>query len=190
MSGNEKDEGSSTAPSDEELMRAYARGEYDAFEKLYNRHAKTVYGFLVKKLSNRQMADEVFQMSFMQLHRSRAKYNAGLPFLPWLFTLCRNALVDYVRMQKRIQEDPREDVISLSEKIGSAQPSDYTERSEALFNVAQWTEALSPKEREVLSLRFAEDFSFDEIGKQLRIRSSGARKISQRALQKLRLIWK
>lgn len=176
--------------SDEELMAAYAQhGDYSAFEELYRRHSRLIYGFLTKKLHGTAMVDDVFQATWLKLHRFRSKYDATLPFLPWLFTLCRNVMLDALRAGNRIKEETHENIGLLSERASARMPEEVPDSIDVL-RVNEWKAALSPEQREVISLRFSEDLSFDEIAKRLRIKSSGARKISQRAIQKLRMLFK
>ena len=173
--------------TDEELMKAYAeKGDYAAFEELYRRHSRLVYGFLTKKLRGKETIDDVFQATWLKMHRFRTRYDATLPFLPWLFTLCRNVMLDSLRTEIRMREEPRQDIEALSEHES---PDEAASSFDAL-RINEWKAALSPEQREVLSLRFEEDLSFDEIATRLRIKSSGARKISQRGLQKLRALFK
>ena len=89
--------------SDEELMSRYKFGEYPAFEELYRRHSGRVYGFILKRVKSRERAEELFQESFLRLHRNRSRYNDSLPFLPWLFTIARSAMIDGVRVDARSQ---------------------------------------------------------------------------------------
>lgn len=68
--------------SDEELMRSYQKGDLMAFEVLFKRYAGRVLGFLSKKLSQVQLAQDLGQDVFLKLHRSRAQYAPHLPFAP------------------------------------------------------------------------------------------------------------
>ena len=188
MSTDKKRDEAYSQLSDEKLMRAYSLGDYGAFEELYKRHSGKVFNFLSKKLTSKEMIEDVFQVTFLQLHASRAKYNSSLPFLPWLFTLCRNTMIDSLRAKERVKEVPQEDIELFSE--GTLCPIASPPLDSPSVTVEEWSKVLSPKEREVLSLRFSEDFSFDEIARKLGINSPSARKISQRGIQKLKSIWK
>jgi len=98
-------------------MLAHQKGLETAFEVLYRRHEKRVYGFLFGKLKNPQWVDEAFQMTFMKLHQARHRYDSTLPFIPWLFTLSRNAMIDLLRAQNRIQRQEELNPIA----VGTAQ---------------------------------------------------------------------
>lgn len=173
--------------SDEELMQRYRIGEMEAFQELHNRHAARVYGFLSKKLgSSSSHVDDVFQETFLRLHRFRAKYDPSFPFLPWLFTLCRNAMLDNVRKQE--VRDKREIPLDASSEVESFNSSwDAVPQQAALQS---YLDSLSDREREVLTLHLEEGFSFKEVSSQLRITPANARKLSSRAIQKLKAMWK
>jgi RNA polymerase sigma-70 factor (ECF subfamily) len=175
--------------TDEQLMARYVEGNYAAFEELYKRHAGKVNGFLRKRLQTKEMIEDVFQATFLQLHQSRRRYDSSLPFLPWLFTICRNVMIDKLRAQKRTLEDLSANAYDNLDP-GVQIPNVAISASESAGFIDQWAQSLSQKERDILSLRFANDFSFDEIAKRLGINSSNARKVSQRALKKLKSIWK
>lgn len=174
--------------SDEELMLAYVNGDYGAFETLYHRHTNKVFGYLSKKLKNKEMAEDVLQETFLRLHRFRAKYDSSFPFMPWLFTLCRNAMIDRLRSQASLIEESHEDFATIVDT--AIAPESQTINDTPAFNIGELPHSLSANEQEVLTLRFGQDFSFDKIAKSLGIRPPAARKISQRAIEKLRRLWK
>ena len=172
--------------SDEQLMQRYRIGEMEAFQELHNRHAAKVYGFLSKKLSSTSHADDVFQETFLRLHRFRNKYDSSFPFLPWLFTLCRNAMLDSLR--KRQARDKRE--VSLEETVEAANPGISWELEPQPAALRSYLDSLSEREREVLTLHLEGGYSFKEVGVRLRITPANARKLSSRAIQKLKTLWK
>ena len=85
--------------SDEDLMALYQSGDGHAFETLYRRHSGRVFEFLQKK-TNPLNARDLLQEAFLKLHRARHQYSVQYPFLPWLFTITRNVLVDFVRLNE------------------------------------------------------------------------------------------
>ena len=159
-------------------MLEYRLGNSEAFEMLYARHSPKAYGYLKSKLFKKNHVDDVFQESFLRLHKFRTKYDPAFPFLPWFFTICRNAMVDYLRKVTREKE-----VISEITEPG------------AIVSVAHKTaleelSGLSRSEANVVNLHYLQGYSFNEVAEILKIKSSNARKISSRAIEKLRLFWK
>ena len=167
--------------TNEELMYRYKLGELEPFNELYRRHAAKVFGYLKTKLGNSSRADDVFQDTFLRVHRFRSRYNPSLPFIPWLFTVCRNAMLD----------DHRKEKIKTGREISF-------EDSEATAFLASPNEPilesylgkLSEREKEILTLHFQGGFSFKELASRLSISPENARKLSSRAIRKLRSIWK
>ncbi len=165
--------------SDEELMVEYKLGNEEAFQVLYGRHRDKVYGYLSKKLYSKSQVDDVFQECFLRLHKFRSKYDSSFPFLPWLFTISRNAMVDYLRRTSKNREEPLGEADDMTHDGGM-------QRRE----LAEGLKALSAKEGSVLELHHLQGYSFEEVATHLNIQSSSARKISSRAIQKLRAFWK
>ena len=95
---------SSTEPSDDALMAAYAAGDATAFERLYARHRTGLYRF-VRRLLGRSLeaqADEVFQDTWMRVVQSRARWQPqGATFRTWLYTLAHHRVIDLLRRSGR-----------------------------------------------------------------------------------------
>lgn len=178
-----KDPSSLDELTDEELMTSYRLGEAEAFDLLYRRYSSKVYGFIVKRVGRGSAADDIFQEVFLRLHRFRGRYNASLPFLPWLFTITRNTLVDHER--KRIGQERRE-----AEIQGELEHHD-TEESECeeLPNVEEVLRHLTPREREVLTMRMEGELSFNDVAAAIGTSTTNARQIASRALKKLKTFW-
>jgi RNA polymerase sigma-70 factor (ECF subfamily) len=87
----------SAAPSDEELMLAYAAGNAAAFDTLYARHKGGVYRYLLRQCRHAGVADELFQDVWMNLIRARVSYAPTAKFTTWLYRLAHNRLIDHYR---------------------------------------------------------------------------------------------
>lgn len=161
--------------SDEELMIAYQLGDAHAFTVLYERHSGRALRYLVSKTRNRALAEDVFQASFLKLHRMRSRYSADYPFLPWLFTICRSELVDALRKRARTPENYTE---HLPEFISGS--------PEGNFDTVEAMKSLPENQKQALELRFEKDFSFEEIAERLETSPGNARKLVSRAIQFLR----
>lgn len=160
--------------SDEDLMTEYQLGDELAFEVLYKRYAGRIYGFLKKKTGDEAMARDIFQTTFMKLHAARSKYDRSLPFAPWLFTICYNALNDAWRKQKRTLED-------LSGEIPEVAPAPENIDGDSVdLNI------LPQKQKRAVEMRYYQDASFEEIAARLETSSVNARQLVNRAVKVLR----
>jgi len=161
-------------------MVAYVDGDVEAFEILYGRHKSRVLGFLLAKLRDRDEAEDVFQTTFAKLHLGRHKYRQDIPFLPWLFTITRNALVDHIR-----KKGAHDRYITVSEEVvdAYAAPVSAAAPIQAAFSELA---TLNESQRQALELRFNQGLSFAEIAKQMQTTAGNSRQIISRAVRKLR----
>lgn len=161
-------------------MLAYIDGDMEAFEALYGRHRSRVFGFLLGRLKDRSEAEDVFQAVFVKLHRKRHQYKPEIPFLPWLFTLARNTLIDHVR--KRGAEGKH---VTVSEAAIENYPAAVSDTSPIAAGVAELSN-LNEKQREALELRFNQGLTFAEIAEQMQTSADNSRQLVSRAIRKLR----
>lgn len=167
--------------TDEELMQGYAEGDQEAFELLYSRHKSRLFGYLLGKLRDRSEAEEVFQIVFVKLHRTRTRYRPEVPFLPWFFTIARNALIDHLRRTQTRQAYVILDEAAVAD-CASTEQRGRTPLGTALPELA----SLSATQRQVLELRFNAGLTFREIAEQLQLSPANVRQRASRAIGKLR----
>ena len=86
-----------SAQSDEQLMKRASRGNDRAFEELYNRHARRLQGFFVRRLGNGELAADLMHDTFLRLYDARERYREGQNFRPWLYTIAYNLCKNHVR---------------------------------------------------------------------------------------------
>lgn len=166
--------------TDEELMLAYAKGSEEAFQILYERHSSKVYGFLASKLKDRSITDDAFQAAFMKLHRSREKYDPALPFAPWLFTVCRSAMLDTLRARSRTTRLEDQNPVAIENAVAADIPKEAVS--------LPGLQALPANQRQALEMRYLQEMSFDEIASRLETSSENSRQLVSRAVKKLRKV--
>jgi RNA polymerase sigma-70 factor (ECF subfamily) len=89
--------------SDGELIQAAATGDRSAFEDLYRRYARPVFGLALRRLGDRGRAEDAVQETFASIWRSAGSYQPERgPGAPWLYAVARNAIVDRARSRTEI----------------------------------------------------------------------------------------
>lgn len=164
--------------TDEELMQLYQQGTEQAFETLYRRHSSKVLGFLISKLRNKEKAHDVFQNVFVKVHKSKHLYNKSLPFLPWLFTITQNILIDEIR--KTSKEKLHMGIDDL--ELVATQVQSPNEMSQ----VTPYFEALPDGQKKAIELRYVEEKTFQEISKTLGTSEVNVRKLISRGVHRLK----
>ncbi len=163
--------------SDETLMRAYQQGDEKAFATLYRRHSPKVYGYLRARLRERALVDDVFQATFLKLHKSRGRFDPSYPFVPWLFTVCRSALVDGLRAKGRRLEEL--DPIAVENAPAAPGPP-----APDLPDLG----SLPAEQRRAVELRYLGELPFEEIARKLETSPANARQLVSRAVRRLRAL--
>jgi len=158
-------------------MALYQSGEVGAFEVLFQRHSGKVFSFLRRRAAP-ELARELTQETFLKVHRARHQYSAQYPFLPWLFTITRNALVDHARLQE--SKLARESV-GNEDSIPASQPLE-----EPSGDLAGALESLPAPQRRAIELRYLQDWSFEQIAAELKTSPVNIRQVISRGLRKLR----
>jgi len=166
--------------TDEELMQAYAGEDMEAFEALYQRHKNRIFGFLLARLKDRAEAEEVFQNVFVKLHVARSRYRREIPFLPWVFTIARNALIDHIRRKETFRKH-----ITLSETVIEAFAEPDPGESQADIDFSEMRR-LTEAQRQALEFRFNQGLTFQEIAERMQTTSDNSRQMISRAIRKLR----
>jgi RNA polymerase sigma-70 factor (ECF subfamily) len=88
--------------SDEELIgRFCVDGDQAAFESLVHRYEVELFSYLRRYLGNAEMAEDVFQATFLQVHLKSNKFEEGRRFRPWLYTIATHQAIDAQRRNKR-----------------------------------------------------------------------------------------
>src|SRR5580765_8212166 len=84
--------------SDGDLIRRIARRDANAFEALYRRYSRSVFGLALRRLGDRMNAEDAVQETFASIWRSARTYKPDRgPGAPWLYAVARNAIVDRSR---------------------------------------------------------------------------------------------
>ncbi|MHC3825645.1 RNA polymerase sigma factor [Pseudomonas sp. G3-19] len=155
---------SAAASSDETLLARYREGDGAAFEILYARHRQGLYRFLLGLSGKPELADEVFQDTWLSLIRSTSQPQGRATFRTWLFQIARNRLIDHWR--KHGAHQPLHD--SYDEQLHAI--GDETNDPEQLLNLSRDSQRLESAlqtlpadQREVFLLRAHGDLDLAQI---------------------------
>jgi len=144
--------------TDGDLIRRVARRDANAFEALYHRFARPVFGLALRRLGDRMRAEDAVQETFAAVWRSARTYKpdrgAGAP---WLYAVARNAIVDRSRSRS---EPPGEVPEIVSTELG---PDERAEASYVSWRVHRALESLPPNERDVIELAYYSGLSQSEV---------------------------
>jgi RNA polymerase sigma-70 factor, ECF subfamily len=166
--------------SDTDLLLRVAERDREAFELLYERYVRPVFGLALRRLRDRQRAEDAVQETFAAVWRSAQSYRPERgPAAPWLYTVARNAIVD---RQRAKVDQPAEIPDTASAEAG---PAERAETSFVSWRVHRALEELPEKEREVLELAYWSELSQSEVAAYLHIPLGTVKTRTRSALARL-----
>jgi RNA polymerase sigma-70 factor (ECF subfamily) len=106
--------------SDEELLlRSRSDDDPRAFETLVHRYEHELFSYLRRYLGSAEMAEDVFQATFLQVHLKREQFEQGRRFRPWLYTIATNQAIDAQRRNRRHRMASLDGRSSGSDEVGA-----------------------------------------------------------------------
>ena len=155
-----------TDKTDLELIQEFQSGSSPAFDALYERYRRPLYGYV-----NRQMqgytshADDVFQQTWMRAIDNLSTYRDQEKFSAWLMRIAHNLIIDYYRSLKRRAEDELDETYGdTTEDTSGEMPGSEMDERERARRLTAALNSLTPELREVFLLR-RENIPFQQIAK-------------------------
>jgi RNA polymerase sigma-70 factor (ECF subfamily) len=166
--------------SDAELIQRAAGGDRTAFEQLYHRYARPVFGLALRRLGDRGRAEDAVQETFASIWRSAGSYKPERgPGAPWLYAVARNAIVDRARSRTEIPAE-------IPDEAGrDPGPSELAEQGWVSWRVHRALEELNEREREVIALAYWSGLSQSEVAEFLGIPLGTVKTRTRAALMRL-----
>jgi RNA polymerase sigma-70 factor (ECF subfamily) len=149
---------------DEKLMQAYARGDLRAFDTLYARSRGMLYRYILRSVSDRAVADELFQETWSRLIAARERYRVEAKFTTWLLQIAHNLVVDHFRRSRpQAGAEETDTVLRELDAPEADRPehalSDFEERRRLQLAL----DALPAEQREAFVLRMESGLGLAEI---------------------------
>jgi len=174
----------SDRPSSElELTQRAVSGDPDAFAALYDFYVEQIYRFVLFRVGDEQTAEDLTSQVFLKAWNNLSSYQIrGLPFKAWLFRIARNSVIDYYRTYK--ETTPLEPS-ALTKPDPAAEVGDQVEQLLQAEELRLALQQLTEDQRQVLTLRFIEGLSTEEVANVMGKRQGAIRALQMRGLQAL-----
>jgi len=150
--------------TDEELMLAYAQGDVRAFDALYGRQRGMLYRFILRSVSDRATADELYQETWSRLIASRTRYRVEARFSTWLLQIAHNLIVDSFRRAR--PQAGAEETETVMRELGAPEadrPEQVLGEFEQRRRLQVALESLPSEQREAFLLRVESGLGLEEI---------------------------
>jgi len=157
-----------TTKTDYELIDSFIKGDDRSIELLILRHKSKVYSYINLYIRSRDLADDIFQDTFMKVVQSirAGRYQDDGRFLSWVMRIAHNLIIDHFRREKQLgivlNDDYETDLINPRGYIDD-NVEDVMLRRQVLRDVRKLISQLPDDQREVVIMRHYAGMSFREI---------------------------
>jgi RNA polymerase sigma-70 factor (ECF subfamily) len=186
--------------SDEQLLERYRNsGDREIFAQLVKRYEHELFNYLYRYMGNAEMAEDVFQATFLQVHLKCDQFEAGRKVRPWLYAIATNKAIDAQRRNRRhrvasldqINSRHDEELGSLMDLLSSNDPDpmDVAEVQENQRWVHDEIATLPEHLRSVLGLVYFQGMKYREAAEALSIPVGTVKSRLHAAVMKLNEAW-
>lgn len=179
-------------PVDEATWVSRAKeGDQAAFEAIFQRYERQIYGFIYRMMGNPEDANDLTQECFIRAYKALSQ-TSDLNVSAWLHRIASNACLDVLRRRQRIRWLPWE--THKHEHLLHGRPLDDPERNaisnETQVVVQRVLNQMSPRNRMALVLREYEGMSCEDIGEIMGLSRSAVKSILFRGREEFRKIYR
>ncbi|MGB1266630.1 MAG: RNA polymerase sigma factor [Schleiferiaceae bacterium] len=158
---------------DHDLVAQYRDGNEQAFEVLIRRHQKRIFLQIYSKVQDSEIADDLFQETFIKIIRSlrKSNYEEKGKFLPWAIRVANNTTLDFFRRESRKKEFRPNGEFTVFDTYGESDRPFEQELIESQINedLHKLITYLPEEQRQVLELRIFCNYSFKEIAEETNV---------------------
>ncbi|MBX2840412.1 MAG: RNA polymerase sigma factor [Flammeovirgaceae bacterium] len=171
----------------EAMLIEAAKKDTKKFKVLYQKYFKQIFQFIFNRVGEYELTSDLSSQVFLNALTNLSKYkHQKLPFSAWLFRIAINEVNQFYRKNTKQRKVVLDE--NLIQELKMAKPDENLEYfKEKLSNILQ---QLSPKEIQIIELRYFTDSSFQDISQILNISESAAKVRVHRLIKKIKELWK
>ena len=161
---------------DFELVEKARGGDQKAYADLLGRYRDSIYFMLLKMVSNPSDAEDLTIEAFGKAFRNLAQYTPNYAFSTWLFKIATNNAIDFIRKKRTSiisldQTIDSKDTLSHSDSLRADTPDPEMSliNQQKVKHMREVVSKLKPRYRNLVELRYFEEFSYEEISEELKL---------------------
>lgn len=168
------------------MVTLASKGDTAAFAALYENYLDPIYRFIFVRVRTPELAEDLTQTVFMKAWQALPKLEEREhAFSSWLYTIARNTVIDHWKKKKDV---PINDESPIWHTVTDSRPTPDISamKSEEGRSALELLSVLTDEQRELITLRFIEDKTTEEIASIMNRRADAIRALQYRALKALR----
>ncbi len=178
---------------DQKLVQQYLAGDEESLERLIQKYLRPIYRLVYGYVKNASEADDLTQEIFIRTWRHLKKFDQGRSFKPWLFTIAKNACLDFLRKKKivpfsQFENQEGENMLFNNLVDLSPLPDEIADKLDSRRKLVLAADQLPIEQRDILRLYHNEELNFRQIAAELNESINTVKSRYRRALIALRRI--
>jgi RNA polymerase sigma-70 factor (ECF subfamily) len=182
------------ADADAALMLRVKRGDRAAFARLVEKYRQPLFNFIFRTLRDEAETEDVAQNTFLQVWKSRARYQRTAKFSTWLFTIARNLCLNEIRRRSRHPAESLEETHAEHDDQPQRQyedkkiflPTDDALHGELARKIEEALAELPENQRTAILLCRQDELSYEEIAEVLNCSLSATKSLIHRGRETLK----
>lgn len=156
------------------IDRATLENDEQAYAELMKRYKKPVYHMILKMVRNVDDAEDLTIEAFAKAFRNLKRFKKDFTFSTWLFRIATNNSIDFIR-KKRLETmslnssytDDDGESINIDVQDDNLNPQEETIKAQKIELIRIFVNKLPPKYQRLVRLRYFQEYSYEEIAKEL-----------------------
>ncbi len=170
-------------PNERQLVLQAQAGNSEAFGRLYDAYMERIYRFVYFRVEDQQTAEDITSQVFLKAWSNLDRFSFNrTPYLAWLYTIAHNAVIDHYRTRK---VTAALDDVQLSQQDHAEVVENAIDLNTEMTTIKEALQTLTDDQQKVLTLKFIEGMSNNEIASHLGKREGAIRALQMRGLQAL-----
>ncbi len=157
------------------LVQEALKGDEKAFARLLVRYKDSIYFMLLKMVNNRSDAEDLTLEAFGKAFKNLHQYSPTYAFSTWLFKIASNNCIDFLRKKKGTHisientGEQNESGEQLKLKSKDPNPEERLIRQQKAILLRKVVRRLKPRYQKLVELRYFNEFSYEEVAKELNL---------------------
>ena len=168
--------------TDEELIAAALAESERAWQTLVRRYEKRLYNHALRMVGNQEDAMDLLQDVLLSIYRNLRNFRGDAPFAAWAFRITTFRCTDHLRKKRLVTAE----LADAADPTAISNPATTFESTRSNGDIVRLLATLPIDQRQVIELKFFQNFTFDEIAGQLGISANTAKSRLYAALKKMR----
>jgi RNA polymerase sigma-70 factor (ECF subfamily) len=152
---------------DHKLVSLYLQGDETALEELLARHQERIFSFILSKVKDRQLAEDLFQETFFKVINTlkTGGYQEEGKFIHWIMRIAHNLIIDYYRKKSKMNFYEGNEEFDVFDVLAAKNESYENEliKQQIHKKIKQLLQYLPKEQKEIVYMRIYLKMSFKEI---------------------------